>query len=296
MRNSRIKAKLQRNEPALVTTLHLTDPSIFELTSLMGFDGIWMDMEHHAYSLETAAHLMRAARVGSSDIVVRPGKGEFMRMQRMLEAGAQGIMYPRCESEAEAATVVSWAKFAPLGKRGFDGANADMPYLSMPCERYLSAANQETFLIVQIEQPDALERVEQIAAVDGVDVLMLGPADLSIQLGIPGQVNHELLRRAKQRIAAAAAKAGKHWGCPAGSAQQAEELLAMGARIIFYRSDIRAIAMALEQIQDEFTPVGFHFDNQLCRESASSATLAGNPPSEPQKHSASDATRPCDTH
>src|SRR5690554_837772 len=105
MRASRIKAKWQRNEPALATQLHFTDPTVFELTSLMGFDAIWMDMEHHGYSLETASHLMRAARVGSSDIIARPAKGEFMRMGRMLEMGAQAIMYPRCQSPEEAAEV-----------------------------------------------------------------------------------------------------------------------------------------------------------------------------------------------
>src|SRR5713101_7598058 len=119
MRISTVKAKLARDEPVLLTTLHLTDPAVYELTSLMGFDGIWMDMEHHGYSLETATTLMRAARVGRGvDIMVRPAKGEFMRMGRMLEAGATGILYPRCDDAAEARQVVTWAKFAPLGKRG----------------------------------------------------------------------------------------------------------------------------------------------------------------------------------
>ena len=132
MRPSRVKAKLRRNEPALITTLHYVDPTLYELTSLMGFDGIWMDLEHHQYSVETAANLMRAARIGASDIIARPAKGEFMRMARLLEAGAQAIMYPRCESAAEAAEVVRWAKFAPLGERGVDGASADAPYCCMP--------------------------------------------------------------------------------------------------------------------------------------------------------------------
>lgn len=265
MRKSRIRAKLQRNEPALVTTLHFTDASLYELTSLMGFDGIWMDMEHHSGSLETANHLMRAARVGVSDIIARPGNGEFMRMQRMLEAGAQGIMYPRCTSAAEAAEVVAWSKFPPIGKRGYDGANADMPYLAMPLVEYLGEANRETFLIIQIEQPDALEQVEQIAAVEGVDVLMLGPGDLSIQLGIPGQFDHQRMRDATRRIAQAAANAGKHWGCPAGSVERTQELLTMGARLIFHRSDIRTMQMALEQMQRAFAPLGFTFDNRLNR-------------------------------
>ena len=96
MRPSVIKKKLKAGKPSLLTQLHLTDASIFEMVSVMGFDGIWMDLEHHGYSLETAGHLIRATRVGSADILARAAKGEYMRMGRLLEMGVQGIMYPRC--------------------------------------------------------------------------------------------------------------------------------------------------------------------------------------------------------
>lgn len=236
---------------------------VYELTSLMGFDGIWMDFEHHALSVETGGNLMRAARVGVSDIIVRPAKGEFMRMQRMLEAGAQGIMYPRCDDAEEAAEVVAWAKFAPEGKRGCDGANPDMPYLTMPLTEYLAEANRETFIIIQIEQINALENVEKIAAVEGVDVLMLGPGDLGIQMGIPGQIDHPMIQDAMQRIAKAAAAAGKHWACPTKSVQDAKQLLDLGARLTFHRSDLSAIRLSELQIQRDFAPLGFTFDNQF---------------------------------
>src|SRR6186997_383748 len=147
MRKSRIKAKLRRNEPVLVTTLHLNEPSVYEMVSLMGFDAIWLDMEHHGFSVETAHNLLRAARVGTSDMIVRPAKGEYMRTSRILEAGAQGIMYPRCSNAAEAKEVVKWAKFAPLGTRGIDWANADVPYMSVPLTDYLKLANTETFIV-----------------------------------------------------------------------------------------------------------------------------------------------------
>lgn len=260
MRPSRVKAKLEQDRPVLVTQLHLTDPSVFEMTSLMGFDAVWMDMEHHGYSLETAAGLMRAARVGSMEVVARPAKGEFMRMQRMLEAGAQGIMYPRCDDAREAAEVVRWAKFAPMGCRGFDGAGADMPYLSMPMDQYIREANRQTFIVIQIEPPHALEQTEAIAAVDGVDALMLGPADFSILSGIPGQFDHELVRKATEKVAEAARKAGKHWGCPVSSPEHARRLLEMGARFLCHGADIVMIRNALEQIRRDFTPLGFTFD------------------------------------
>jgi hypothetical protein len=92
MRNSRIKAKLAQNKPALCTTLTLADPVVFELTSLMGFDGIWLDLEHHGHSVETAGRLVRAARVGKSDIVARPAKGELMRMGGELGQVREGYL------------------------------------------------------------------------------------------------------------------------------------------------------------------------------------------------------------
>ncbi len=263
MRPSKIKAKLARNEPVLLVTLHLIDPSVFELTSLLGFDGIWMDMEHHGLGLETAQNLMRAARVGSADILVRPAKGEFMRMGRMLEAGAQGLMYPRCDDAAEAAQAVAWTKFAPLGKRGFDGGNADMPYCTMALEPYLRAANEQTFLVVQIETPQAVANARAIAEVEGVDVLFLGPADLSILSGIPGQFDHPLLEDATRQVADAARRAGKHWGMPAGSPEQTQQLLDMGGRFICHNADIIMILNGMQEIQRQFRPLGFTFDKRL---------------------------------
>jgi 4-hydroxy-2-oxoheptanedioate aldolase len=244
----------------LVVTLHLTDASIFELVSLMGFDCIWMDLEHHFYSLETASHLMRAARVGASDVLARPAKGEFMRMGRMLEAGAHGIIYPRCDDAAEAAEVVRWAKFAPQGTRGADAANPDNPYLMMPVADYVAEANRQTFLVIQIEDPQALERADEIAAVDGVDVLFLGPGDFSILSGVPGQFDHPIIRQAVERIAQAAEKAGKHWGCPAFSVDHTRQLIERGARFIAHSGDIVMLKAGLEQLRGDFAPLGFTFD------------------------------------
>jgi 4-hydroxy-2-oxoheptanedioate aldolase len=263
MRFSRIKTKLSRNEPALITTLHYIDPTLYEMTSLMGFDGIWMDLEHHHYSVETAANLMRAARVGTSDIIARPAKGEYMRMDRLLEAGAQGIMYPRCESAAEAAEVVRWAKFAPMGERGVDSANADSPYCSAPIDEYLKFANENTLVIVQIESPRAIKVVEDIAKVPGVDILMLGPGDLSVLSGVPYQFTHPIILEARRRVAAAAKAAGIHWGTVSSGPAHTSELMEMGARFICHNADIVIMKNGLEQIQAQYAPLGFTFENRL---------------------------------
>ena len=262
MRPSRIKAKLQQHKHVLVTTLHFTDPSVFEMVSLMGFDGIWMDMEHHSYGLAKGSDLMRAARVGVADIIARPAKGEFMQMARMLEAGAQGIMYPRCDDAKEAAEVVRWAKFAPRGERGIDAANPDEPYLLSPLVPYLEQANRETFIIIQIEQEKALSHVDEIAAIDGVDILMLGPGDFSILSGIPGEFRHQRIIDALKKIAKAAEKHGKYWGCPTSSPEDAKMLLDLGAKFLCHSADIVLVLQGMERIQQDFGPLGFTFEGR----------------------------------
>ena len=260
MRSSRIKQKITRGQPALITTLHFMDASLYEMTSLMGFDGIWIDLEHHSHSLETAAQMMRAARVGTSDIVARPAKGEFMRLARVLEIGASAIMYPQCDDADEASQLVRAAKFPPEGRRGCDWGGADTPYMMMPMGEYLRKANEETLLIAQIESPEALENVEAIAQVPGIDILFLGPGDYSIRLGIPGQSQHPEIRAAEDRIARAANHAGIQWGLPVGSPEQAQDAIDRGARFICHQADLNLMKHALESIQDRFSPLGFTFD------------------------------------
>lgn len=263
MRKSVVKQKLAVGQPVFATQLHFTDPSVFEMTSLMGFDAIWMDLEHHFYSLETAADLMRAARVGTSDIVARCAKGEFPRFSRLLEAGAQGIMYPRCDSADEAREVINWVKFAPEGRRGSDTGNPDTPYCSMPLPEYIAAANRQTFTVIQLEDQRAVDAAESIASVPGVDVIFLGPGDFSILSGIPGQFDHPRIQKATEAIARAARNAGINWGCPTFSSQHAEALLKLGARFLTHHADILLVKQGLEAIQVDFSRLGFTFNNRL---------------------------------
>lgn len=249
MRASRVLSNIQRGAASIGVCLHITDPTVWELTSLMGFDAIWLDLEHHGHSIETAAALMRAARVGGTDVVARPGKGEFGQMARLLEAGASGIMYPRCSSAAEAAEVVRWAKFAPLGQRGFDGSGADVPFMLTSMTDYLRNANDNTFVIIQVEEEAALEQADEILAVPGVDMLMLGPADYSVLSGFPGEFQHPRVRAAIERVATAARKAGKSWAATCGSLQIASQYIEMGARLLFHGCDIVYVKQGLDQLK-----------------------------------------------
>jgi 4-hydroxy-2-oxoheptanedioate aldolase len=250
----------------MIVTCHFNDPAIYEMTSLMGFDAIWLDLEHHPLGIESAANLMRAARVGASDIVARPAKGEFMKMARLLEAGAQAIMYPRCESAEEAADVVRWAKFPMQGQRGVDGANADAPYCGVPMPQYLRLANEHTLLVVQLESQAALAQADAIAAVPGVDVLMLGPGDLSVSSGIPYQFQHPIIQTAYRQVAQAAARSGKWWGTVTGNPDHTKMLMELGARFICHNADILILKQGWEAVQRSYAPLGFTFDNRLEQE------------------------------
>src|ERR1700728_733179 len=102
MRESRVKKRWAQGKPVLATVAHFTDPASAELIGLMGFDCVWIDLEHQPVGIAEAVAMIRAARVSDTDVMARPAKGEFMRMARLLEAGASLIMYPRCESPDEA--------------------------------------------------------------------------------------------------------------------------------------------------------------------------------------------------
>ncbi len=263
MRPSRILSKVRSGRPAFVSTAHFRDPQVFELMSLMGFDGIWMDLEHHPTSVEKADELMRAARVGVSDILARPARWEYMRMARMLEAGAHGILYPRCESAEEAADVVRWAKFHPIGERGMDAGNADNPYCYMPLDEYIPYANEQTFLAVQIESPRTVDQIEAIAAVKGVDFLFFGPGDFSVLTGQPGQVRSAQADEALKRIAKATREAGIWWGTVSFGPDHAQELIDMGAMLLARGGDLLWLRDGIEELQQAYREIGFEFDHQV---------------------------------
>jgi 4-hydroxy-2-oxoheptanedioate aldolase len=248
---------MNRGRTAFGTCLHFTDPAAYEMTASLGFDAIWMDLEHHSASDAQAGELIRAARAGGpTDIVVRPGKGEFARAARLLESGAHGIMYPRCESPEEAAELVRWTKFAPLGRRGFDGANADSDYMGRSMDDYLPRANANTFIIVQVEDEQAVARCHEIIAVDGVDMLMLGPADLTVLSGRAGAFDHPSIAEAQRRVAAEAKIAGKHWASTSMSLDHARRLAELGAGLVFHGADIVMVRREMTRIREELRPPG----------------------------------------
>jgi 4-hydroxy-2-oxoheptanedioate aldolase len=229
----------------------------------MGFDCLWIDLEHQPMGMAEATNMMRAARVGDMDVMARPAKGEFMRMARLLEAGASLIMYPRCESADEARETVRWGKFPPVGERGFFSASPDNPYSTMSPAPYLRQANEQTILIAQIESPNAVKNSAAIADVDGIDLLFFGPGDYSCACGIPGNFDSTIVKEALAETCKQALAHGKRFGTPVHNVEHAKEILDLGAALITYGGDLHFVREALKEVKRKFGPLGLEFGDQL---------------------------------
>jgi 4-hydroxy-2-oxoheptanedioate aldolase len=233
MVKSRVLQKLRAGDFVRVAGMsRVKEPWLAEVIGWCGFDVIWFDMEHRAFSYDAIDPISLACRSTGIDLMVRVLKSGYMDPMRTLEFGANGIMVPHVKSAVEARQWVEWTKYPPLGRRGFDGAGVDSRYMLADPLEHLKTRNEETFLVIQIEDPEAVDCVEEIAAVEGVDLLFVGPGDLSIAYGVPLQSQHALVQNAIDRVAAATSKTGKWWGIPTGSPKAAQEMLDRGARFI----------------------------------------------------------------
>jgi len=259
MRSSRVKSRWTQDQPVLATVAHFTDPQSAELIGLMGFDCLWIDLEHQPIGMGDLENMIRAARVSDMDVMARPAKSELPRMARLLEAGASVIMYPRCESAYEAEELVRWAKFPPLGERGYFSASPDNPYCLTAMEDYLKQANEETVLLAQIESPQAVQQAEAIAKVEGIDMLFFGPGDFSLAAGAPGQFASHSVQTGLKQTAAAARKAGIRFGTLVTNLDHAKRALELGASLITYGGDLHFVREALFNVREQFGSLGIPF-------------------------------------
>ena len=197
MQKSRILQKLRSGKTTLTTSNSAyTSPRIAEMVGLLDFDALWIDMEHQDYDYNQVFNMALACRATGLDPLVRIRKGDYWSYSRAFEAGAIGIMVPHCKSGEEAKQIAHASRFSPLGIRGLDGVEASADYGLAPMAEYMAHADQETFVVVQIEDAEAVEDIDAIAATEGIDVLFIGPADLSQSFGIPLQIDHALMRTA----------------------------------------------------------------------------------------------------
>lgn len=254
MRRSKVLEKLKSNKPVIVVGASFTSSSrITEIAGTIGFDCLWIDMEHRPIDYQDVFQLIQGARAVDTDCVVRIRKDCDANYFRILEDGASGIMIPHCRSAEEAEYVIRNCKYPPIGKRGIDGVGPDSDYGLSGGKEYLEHANRETFVVVQIEDKEAVECVEEIAAVKGIDILFVGPADLTGSYGIAGDIKNPVIVDAIDRVAKAALDNGKCWGIPAGSPKMAQEYIDKGARFINSGSDRSVLVKGLKNLWESYS-------------------------------------------
>lgn len=217
-----------------------------------GFDWLFIDMEHSAMDVDLASQVAIAALPMAITPIVRvPGK-EHHHASRLLDSGAQGIVVPHVDSAEEAKSVVAHCKYPPLGHRSVVGALPQFGYQAMSVGESTRVANTETLVIVMVETPTAIENADAIAAVPGIDVVLIGTNDLCAELGIPGQFADPKVENAYRKVIAACKKHSKHPGMGGVYDQKLmEKYIGYGMRFILSGGDL-SFLMAGAKARTEF--------------------------------------------
>ena len=247
IRENCAKRMLKANELVLVMGVNqLRTPNIAMISAACGFDAVYIDLEHNPTSLETAAGVCVAALGMEITPIARVTSHDPHDATRILDSGAQGVMVPHIQNAKEARDIVNACLYAPKGHRSAFGSGPALGYAAIPQAEVCKILNDETLLIAMIETPEAVEKAEEIAAVDGIDVLHIGASDLSTEMGIPGQYSSERMRAAFEKVAGAARRHGKAMGV--GGVRQdfafQSWLIKLGMRYLTGGSDIAYILSA----------------------------------------------------
>lgn len=232
MRTNRARTTLREGHPAFGCLVRYPDASLVEFLALQGFDFLVFDGEHGTLGPQACEHMVRAAELHGVAPGVRVEENRPAAILRYLDTGVLGCHVPSIDSRDAAERAVRAIKFRPLGDRGLSASRASGFGAADGYPAYIAEANRQVQLIAHIESRAGVAAAEEIAAVEGVDVLFVGPLDLSHDLGCPGEVQHpEVVSRA-ERVAAAAATHDKVLGVIASDRRAAEAWIQRGARYV----------------------------------------------------------------
>lgn len=247
VRENRVKKMLKNDELVLCMGVNqLRTPNIAMIAAACGFDAVYIDLEHNPTSLETAAAVCVAALGMGITPIARVTSHDPHDATRILDCGAQGVMVPHIQNASEARDIVNACLYAPKGHRSAFGSGPALGYAAIPQAEVCKVLNDETVLMAMIETPEAVENAQEIAGVEGIDVLHIGASDLSTEMGIPGQYSSERMLAAFETVAGAARRHGKQMGV--GGVRQDFEfqswLIKLGMRYLTGGSDIAYILSA----------------------------------------------------
>ena len=256
MRMSKVLNKLRTSGFVRMAGLGHYLPFYIRYAAHFKYDGLWFDLEHRAMDSREVQSILAMCRQHDIDCMVRPPTLERPRLYRYLEDGATGFMIPFMSTADIARQVVDCTKFPPLGNRGIDGAGIDGDFgieVWKEGTTYYEDANRETFIVGQIETVEGLRNVDAIAAVEGIDVVFIGPADLTHRLETDPNVNWTL-DDAISRVSDAAERHGKAWGITAGTPEQVANYRGLGASLVPWGGDF-SLMKVLEQCSKDLDEI-----------------------------------------
>ncbi len=250
MRKSKVLQKIRAGECARFCAMGHYMPFYARYAAHHKFDGIWLDLEHRAMDQREVQSILAMCHQYDIDGMVRAPTQERTKLYRYFEDGASGLLMPLVDDAAEAQSIARAVKFPPIGNRGIDGAGLDADF-ALDVDNFTDDANAETFVILQIETLNALQQADEIAAVNGVDGIFVGPADLSLRLGLTEGAPS--LDEAIEQVAAAAKRQGKAWGIAGGGVEEWKHYRQMGAQLLIGAGDfaLRDVLEAAKKNMDE---------------------------------------------
>ena len=249
-----LRQKLSRGEVTVVCGMgRLMHYNLIQVIGVHGgFDALWFDLEHVGNSIEQLEIGALAARSQGMDCFVRLAPTDYSVISRSLECGASGIMAAQIRTAAEAEQVVRWSKYAPRGIRGLNVSSYDGRFGTVPLPDHVERANKETLVFIQIETLESLDQLDQIAAIPEVDLLFIGPSDLSQALGVTGDFWHPKCLEALDKVAAACKKHGTHWGCLPPDPKYAARAVENGCKLLSITSDLRLVNLGIKALKETY--------------------------------------------
>jgi len=249
LRPNATKAKLKAGETVHGCFLRSPDASLVELLGFQSWDFLVFDSEHGTIEPRDCENMVRAAELRGVTPIVRVTTNLPPIILRFMDSGAHGLHVPWVNSATEAEAAVRAVKYHPRGIRGLAGVRAADYAQTVPLGEYVAQANAETLVVIHIETAQAVERLPEIAAVDGVDVIFIGPNDLSHSLGVPGQQQHPSVQAAMQRIAEIVLPSRAALGIMVGNPAAARQWRERGARYIAVGLETLLTASARDYLQ-----------------------------------------------
>lgn len=241
-----VRKKITAGENVFTAKACYADPELVELIASSGFDAIWLCLEHKRLDPALVYALIQACRLGGADALVRVKPANHADILWLLEAGARGLMLPRVRHPDEVRDVIAAMKFFPEGRRGNDGVHADANFGRVALADYTAAANRETFLVVQVEEPEVVPHLDAIASLPAVDALFVGPADLTLGFGQTGAYDGPEVMAVVGAVAEACKRHGKRAGIPC-AADQVSKYRALGYTFFNVISDYRCVIKGVQQ-------------------------------------------------